>query len=141
MTFHLTDLADPNYRRLSRVQGPETGGRYECDVVFRTDGPVLTFAPEITLTDAMDIRIEYVAAPRRLAQTDSFEGTGLNDFMLDAIQAYIVYRARKKEGNTQDIGTAVADFQDASAAVKSSAGPRQSRDPETVQGFLEDEIY
>lgn len=139
--FMLTDLSNPDYRRLSRTEGPERGGRYQCDLIFRNDGPVLTFVPAITLSEEMEIRIEYVAAPRRLRQTDSFEGTGLNAFMLDAVQAYVVYRARKKEGNSQDINTALADFSDQAGAVKDSAGPRQSRDPEFVQGFMEDEIY
>lgn len=139
--FIMTDLANPAYRRLSRQEGPEIGGRYECDLIFRADGPVLTFAPAIALSETMNIRIEYVAAPRRLRQTDTFEGTGLNEFMLDAVAAYVTYRARKKEGNKGDIDTALADYGDQAGAVRDSAGPRQSRDPEFVHGFLEDEIY
>jgi len=139
--FILTDLANPAYRRLSRTEGPEIGGRYECDLIFRESGPVLSFAPAVTLLTDMPIRIEYVAAPRRLRQRDTFEGTGLNEFMLDAVAAYVTYRARKKEGNAQDINVALQDYSDEAGAVRDSAGPRQSRDPEFVPGFMEDEIY
>lgn len=139
--FYFGNLSDQSYRALSRSVGPAQGGRYECEIIFRTTGPVCTFVPQIALTDPMDVMIEYVAAPRKLAQTDTFENTGLNDFMLDAIQAYVVYRARKKEGASKELDTARADFGDTVDTVKGSAGPRQSRDPQTVDGYLEDQIY
>lgn len=138
--FFFSDLANQKFRALSRATGSEVGGIYLCELIFREDGPKLIITPSVQLSNPMDTLLEYVFMPGELTAEDTFEGTGFNPMMLDALVAWTVYRARKKENVQEHIQTALLDVQDSLNEVGASAGPRQSRDDEVVSGFLEDYI-
>ena len=138
--FLFNQLANMGLRTRMRAIGPERGGVYECEIVFREEGPRIMIFPEPVLQSPIDVRMEYVHGPLQLTSTDSFEGSGFNQLMLDAVVNYVVYRARKKEENAASISQAQADLSDSLDVVGSAAGPRQARDDEVVDGYLEDII-
>jgi hypothetical protein len=136
--FIFTQLMNSDFRTRMRSVGPDRGGVYECDVIHREAGPVIIIEPELAIVVPIDVRLEYVHGPIELTEADSFEGSGFNQLMLDAVINYVVYRARKKEENTEQIKEAQSDFGDTLDVVGSAVGPRQVRDEELVDGYLED---
>ena len=116
---------------------------YFYDVVVSADGPYLLIAPPLSVTEDIRCHIKYIAAPRRLRLNDTFEGTGFTYEMVDALLAYVCYAAVGKEGIEAPVDSGARLERrwnlKRELAVR-SAGPKQTRDEETVEGYMEDEI-
>lgn len=113
--------------------------RYLYDVVYGPGGPYILFSPPISLQQTLSTRIMYIALPTDLTIADTFEGTGFTTLMVDAVLAYTCYAAAKKQDlveNLQTLGQAWALKRELATRA---AGPKQTRDEETVEGYLEDE--
>lgn len=140
LVFRYADMSAEKFRVLSRNTGPTVAGGYTYDIVFRDEGPKLRIAPQIGLTEPLDVRIEYVRAVKHFIAEDTFEGSGFNDIMVDAAIAYTILEARRKEGDQSNISMALESWNDKMGMVRRSSGPRQTQEREYVDGFLEDEI-
>lgn len=114
---------------------------YMYDVLFDSDGPYIQFSPPLSLNEDIRCRVKYLADPAKLRLNDTFEGTGFSEEMVDACLAYVCYAAAGKEDLVEP--NTLASFErrwnlKRELAVR-AAGPKQTRDEETVEGYLEDE--
>lgn len=114
--------------------------RYRYDVVFDPDGPYIFLAPSYRFEQPFEIQIAYVAVPGELFATGSFEGTGFSTLMVDAVLAYSVYMAIYKEGLAENIPSAERNWNLKRELAVRAAGPKQTRDEEPVEGYLESEL-
>lgn len=115
---------------------------YQYDVIFNaTEGPYLLLSPPLALNQNIECRIQYLAAPAQLLLNDTFEGTGYTLEMTDAILAYILWAAAGKEKLIENLSTFKAIWDLKRELAVRSAGPKQTRDEETVEGYMEDEDY
>lgn len=115
---------------------------YCYDIERRNDGAVLVFAPTPTVDAPVHTMLKYVQSPVEVTRMSSFEDTGFEPFMLDAVLAYVVWMARNKEEEGGAAAqSAAAVYESKRQFASRTAGPKQSRDVEVVEGFLEDEIY
>jgi hypothetical protein len=147
IVFHPRDLASATYRALFRETGPTSGGTYFYDIVWRLAGPRLLVVPTVALTTTLDLELEYLAAPAKLRKSssadepgDSFEGSGFSDIMVDAVRAYAKLEAYRKEGVASHIQLVEGEVTEKLRLVARHAGPRQTVECETVDGFMEDEL-
>lgn len=138
--FHYTKLANDKFRVLVRTVGPSRGGSYQCEVVERDDGAYLLIAPKMQLTESSNIIMEYVFQPKVFAMGDRLLNTGFDNDSLDAVIAFALWEAYKKEGRRENLQQAAAAWQEASDFVKRSSGPLQQIEGERVAGYLEEEI-
>ncbi len=139
-------MSSPNYKDARRftTAGTESTaqfwGGYLCDVVWREDGAVITFAPAIGVTQTRQTILDYIRGIPPIKYLDSLETVGFTEPMLSAVIAYAVREARTKEGNDRKIGLANSLWDSKRTVALRGAGPRQSTDPEYVQGYLEEEL-
>jgi hypothetical protein len=113
---------------------------YRFDVEYRVEGPMLVLSPNVQLDQSVDTIIKYVQACRVFNIKSTFEYAGFTDIMTDAILAYVVYGASLKEKIQENMATAAQVWGAARELVMRAAGPKQTRDSETVEGFMEDEL-
>jgi len=113
--------------------------RYLYDVVYGATGPYIIFSPPISLAEPLDIKIMYLAMPPKLAIKDTFEATGFTTLMTDALLAYMCYAAATKENLTENLANFGRTWNSKRELAVRAAGPKQTRDEETVEGYLEDE--
>lgn len=113
---------------------------YLYDVVFGMDGAYILFSPPLALSETIDARIKYIAAPVELRYADTFEKTGFTKEMVAALLRYVLYAAAQKEGVVENITVAERMWNLKRELAVRSAGPKQTRDEETVEGYLEDEL-
>lgn len=131
----------PDFRRNALSNSTQNSRIYYYDIERRSDGPVLIFSSIPTTEAPRILVIKYVQSAPEITQLQTFEDTGFEPFMLDAVIAYAVLRAREKEGDPDNITLAGNDWERKRTFALRAAGPKQTRDPEVVIGFLEDEIY
>lgn len=113
---------------------------YYYDLEHRNDGWVMVFAPTPTVDSPVEVVCTYVQAPQEVTRKDSFEDSGFEPFMLDAVLAYVVYLARnKEEEGGQAAQNALGRFDRKNNLAGRVAGPKQSRDVEVVEGIWDDE--
>lgn len=118
-----------------------TRRRYKYDIEFRTAGAFIVLSPRVQLESPQEIIIKYIqSAPDISNPKASFEGTGFTLEMVDAIFAYTVWTAFTKEGLQESMGPALTKWNSKRELVTGNAGKRQTRDAETVDGFLEEEL-
>lgn len=138
--LHYTKLANDKFRVLVRTVGPGRGGSYQCEVVEREDGAYLLIAPQVQLSDSVNMLMEYVFQPKRYEAGDSLTNSGFDDDMLDAVVSFTLWECAKKEGRTENLRNYGAAWQEASDFIKRSSGPLQQVEGERVAGYLEEEI-
>jgi len=117
--------------------------RYRYDVVFGPEGPYIFVSPSIKPgADALnrDMQIAYIASPPELGLNDTFADTGFTTLMVDAVLAYSLYAAVKKEDLSDNIASFERSWNLKRELVSRAGGPKQTRDEETVEGYLESEI-
>jgi hypothetical protein len=117
--------------------------RYRYDVVYGPEGPYIFVSPTLRPgNDALnlDMVIAYVAMPYELTVTDSFQDTGFTTVMVDAVLAYSCYAAVKKEDLSDNIASFKQTWDLKKELVSRVSSPKQTRDEETVEGYLESEI-
>lgn len=137
---NITQLAFRN-----RIVDTVTQGvrRYRYDVIFGPEGPYIYIAPEISVVETLDVQVAYVAMPVELGFNNSFEGTGFTGLMLDAVLAYTTYAAVKKEDLTENLATFKEHWKIKQELCSRAAGPKQTRDVETVENsyvYQEEEL-
>lgn len=115
--------------------------RYRYDVVYGPDGPYIFISPTMSIEDTAGTLLAYVAAPLPLTPSDSFEGTGFTDIMVDAALAYVCLAAVRKEDLRENVAAFSAIYAEKLGLVTRSSSPKQTRDGETVNGYLEEELY
>lgn len=127
-------LNGPIMRELSRTS---TIGltEYWGAVVQRPDGPRFVFKPPFVDT-TVNFELEYVIKPDNRSISDSFEGLGFDDLLLDAVEAYAVQECRRRADNPAKLAEAKDTWNERRAMVVESAGPLQTVEPETASGFL-----
>lgn len=113
---------------------------YLYDIVFSADGPHIELSPPLSLNEDIRGRIKYLAAPPTLRLINTFESTGFTLEMTDAVLAYVCYAAATKEKLVENLTTFKLVWDLKRELAVRSAGPKQTRDEETVEGFLEDEL-
>lgn len=113
--------------------------RYLYDVVYGPEGPYVLFSPPISLSESLETKIMYIALPPLLTIADTFEGTGFNRIMVDAVLGYVVWTAAVKQDLLEDYTKLERKWNLKRELAVRSAGPKQTRDEETVEGYLEDE--
>lgn len=141
IVFHIADFSKEKFRVLARNTGPSIGGGYYYDVEWRTEGPTIVLVPTIGLDASRDVELRYVFGLREYKLGDTFENSGFESWMLDAVVAYTILEARKKEENNEQIAVARAEWERKRAFCQRIAGPRQTVEPETTDGYLEEEIF
>lgn len=114
---------------------------YYYDCIFTADGPYILFSPPLSLVEDIASRIQYLAAPAQLRLNDTFEGTGFTLEMVDALLAYVCWAAAVKEKLIENLTTFKSIWDLKRELAVRGAGPKQTRDEETVEGFLEDEEF
>ncbi len=118
-----------------------TRRRYKYDIEFRVNGPYIVLSPRVQLEAPQEIVIKYIQSAPSLANPKAtFEGTGFTEEMVDAIFAYTVWTAYTKEGIQEQMGPALTKWNSKRELVSGNAGKRQTRDAETVDGFMEEEL-
>jgi len=138
--FVMRDITHSDFRQLEHELAPDTGGCYVMEVIWREAGPRLLVRPTPQLSEPQNVRLDYIQGPRTLIGRDTFEGSGFNDIMLDAVISYVVLDCYRKQGIADEVNIAGADYSDKLDMVTRAAGPRQVKDTRTVDGFLEDFI-
>ena len=141
LNFENRPVEHPDFRVNAMAESNQNSRVYYYALEHRTDGWWLIFSPIPTLETARVLVIKYIQAPPEVTKAMTFEDTGFEPFMLDAVIAYTVMRAREKEGDTDGIALAGNDWERKRTFALRAAGPKQTRDPEVVIGFLEDEIW
>lgn len=144
ITFEYRNMTQRQFRRdaldtFEQASRPEVRFYY-YDVVFGPGGPYILLGTPGALQTPIDIRIRYLNTPAPLTLADTFEGTGLSDFMTDAILAYVCLAAVRKEDLSDNIAAFGQTWQLKRELAIRNAGPKQTRDPEPVEGWLEDEL-
>lgn len=118
--------------------------RYKYDVVFGPEGPYIFVAPTFRMGAGsgatFDTQLAYIAMPVELTIKGTFEGTGFTSLMVDAVLAYSCYCAVKKEDLTENLKTFEHAWLKKQELCSRAAGPKQTRDEETCEGYLETEI-
>lgn len=117
--------------------------RYRYDVLFGPDGPYIYIVPTISVVETVDVQIAYIAGPTNLSSQMSFEGTGFTNLMIDAVLAYMCLAAARKEDVVENIATFEKQWMTKQTLCADTAGPKQSRDVETVENsysYQEDEL-
>lgn len=114
--------------------------RYRYDVVYGAEGPYIFLAPSYRFEAPFETQIAYLAMPAALLFNSTFEGTGFTDIMVDGILAYVLFAAVHKEGLTENIAAMERKWNLKRELSVRAAGPKQTRDEETVEGYLETEI-
>lgn len=118
--------------------------RYRYDIVFGPEGPYIFVAPAFRMgagaSATFDTQMAYIAMPLPLTIKDTFEGTCFTNLMVDALLAYVCYAAAKKEDLVENIQTFERAWLKKQELCSRSAGPKQTRDEETVEGYLETEL-
>lgn len=107
-------------------------------VVQRHEGPCFVFKPPFTDT-TVDFEMEYIVKPDSYQLSDTFEGLGFDDLLLDAVEAYAVQECFKKGDNAQAIQKAKDMWAERRALVIEAVAPLQTVEYETVAGFLPDD--
>lgn len=137
--FEYRNLTQRQFREDVLNTFPTNVRLYLYDVIFGAYGPYILFSPPIALNETIDCRIQYLAAPLTLRIADTFEATGFTLEMTDAILQYVVYQAAVKE-KSSDLPQFERSWNLKRELAVRSAGPKQTRDEETVEGYLEDEL-
>ena len=144
--FEFVNMSSLAYRDARRLlpdnggTGAQLSGGYMCDVVWRESGAYITFSPTIAVSENRDVILDYVRGIPPIKSGDALETTGFTEPMLSAVIAYAVREARTKEGDERHLTLANSLWDSKRTVALRGAGPRQSLDPEYVQGFLEDEL-
>jgi len=125
------------FRELSRTSTIGLS-EYWGAVVQRQEGPRFVFKPPFADT-LVEFEIEYIVKPDSYALTDTFEGLGFDDLLLDAVEAYAVQECRRKADNPAKLSEAKDTWAERRALVIETISPMQSIEHETVQGFLPDD--
>lgn len=127
------------FRELSR-QAQLGVSDYWGAVVQRPEGPRFVFKPAFANT-TVDFEIEYIVKPDNYALTDTFEGVGFDDLMLDAVEAYAALRCLGKQTDPPPgkVNQLKEKWSDALALVVEFVAPLQTVEYETVNGFLPDD--
>lgn len=114
--------------------------RYHYDVVYGAEGPYVFLAPSYRFAAPFETQIAYLAMPAELLALGTFEGTGFTTLMVDAILAYTLFAAVHKEGLAENVPMMERKWNLKRELAVRAAGPKQTRDEETVEGYLETEI-
>lgn len=133
-------LNGQQYRELSRIATVGLA-EYWGAVVQRLEGPQFVFQPPFQTTASCDLELEYIVKPDNYALTDTFEGLGFDDLMLDAVEAYAALHCLDKsdQPNPQKVQRLMAKWTEAKDLVIESVGPMQTVEHEMVDGFLPDD--
>lgn len=139
VVFEYKNLTQRRFRQDALNNITNNVRRYQYDVVYASTGPYIIFSPPLSLQDSLETRINYIASPAQLGLFDSFEGTGFTTLMVAAVLAYVCYAAVKKEDLVENLTTWLNTWNLKRELAVRAAGPKQTRDEETVEGYLEDE--
>lgn len=137
-TFVFEKMTNNAFRELYDAEATQQTVRFRYDIEHRIDGTVMVLTP--TPGESVDLTMKYVQSPPELVKTMTFEDTGLEPFMLDAVLAYVLWAARGKEdeGSAAE-KSAAGRWEGKREHATRAAGPRQRRDPEFVEGFYEND--
>lgn len=124
-------------RELSR-QAQFGLAEYWGAVVQRQDGPRFVFKPPFSDT-SVDFEMEYIVKPDSYQLTDTFEGLGFDDLLLDAVEAYAVQECLRKSDNQQALAKAKDTWAERRALVIEAVSPLQTVEYEMTSGFLPDD--
>lgn len=140
VAFHFERLTDNAFRENFLAEARSVAARFFYEIERRVDGAVLVFSPTPGIDETVELCVKYVQSPPELTKTMTFEDTGFEPFMLDAILAYVLWAARGKEEDGGAAATAAAGrWEGKRIHAERAAGPRQRRDAEYVEGFLEND--
>ena len=140
LIFAFAPLSSRWFRDGSGRKVHENQAHYWYDIERRATGAVLVLSQVPNLTAPRDLVLKYIAAPPKLQFASTFDVVGYEEDQLDAVLAYIIYRARQKENDPDTVAVAAQDWERKRLLALRAAGPRQSRDPEVVNGEFEDEL-
>lgn len=128
-----------NFRNNALRTSSTAGEEFFYNIEFRETAAVMILAPVPAIDTARVMVMKYVQAPRTLVKTDNFEESGFEPFMLDAVIAFMVYRARCKSEDDQAIKTSMSEWEAKRTFALRACGPRQTRDAEYVEGPYEED--
>lgn len=137
--FEHRSITDRKFREDALNRLPINTRSYLYEVLFGSDGAYVQLSPPTSLDAPIDVVINYIASPVVFRIDDSFEGSGFTVEMTDAILQYVLYQAAVKE-KSEDLPAFERSWNLKRELSVRSAGPRQTRDEETVKGYLEDEL-
>lgn len=114
---------------------------YYYDVVYAPTGSYISLSPKVSFvnTSPREIQIRYLFTPPTLTLDDTFEGTGLTNYMTDALLHYVRYAAAGKEDLVENRAGLEHDWQLKQELAIRNAGPKQTRDPVPVEGMWDGE--
>jgi len=113
---------------------------YRYDVIYGPDEPYILIAPRFSYTSAVETHLAYVACPVTLAYLGTFDGTGMTTLMIDAVLAYSCYIAVHKHNLSEQYPSLAQSWVTKKELVSRAAHPKQTRDEEPVEGYLEEEL-
>lgn len=139
--FQFTGLSMRIFREGAGRQVHENTTTYKAAIERRTTGAVIVLSVVPNLVPSRDLVLKYVAFPPKLEFASTLELVGFEEDQLDAVLAFCLFRAHSKPGgDPQDKADAAGEWERKRVLALRGAGPRQTRDPEVVNGFMEDEL-
>lgn len=136
--FTFERLTSHEFRETYLADATSQTNRFRYEIEHRTDGTVMVLSP--TPAETVHLYLKYVQSPPELSKTMTFEDTGIEPFMLDAVLAYVLWAARGKEEEGGEAAQAAGGrWEEKREHATRAAGPRQRRDAEFVEGFLEND--
>lgn len=140
LVLEYANVTQQAFRRSAFDTTGQSTSYYCFDVEYRVEGPVIVLSPTVTVDQSVATIIKYVQACRVFNIKGTFEYAGFTDIMTDALLAYVVYAASIKEKVTENMASAAQVWGAQRELVIRAAGPKQTRDAETVEGQWEDEL-
>jgi len=139
--FDWMDLSTEVFRDNRRVSSGVNAAYYSVDVRWGDGGPRLMLSPAVGDEAAStDLTLTYAYGPKEYQAGESLENSGFSRVMLDAAVAYATVEARRKENVSTSLQIALEAWNEKIGLVTRSSGPRQSQEPEIVEGYLEGDI-
>lgn len=140
-TFEFARFAMHGFREnILRVANPASSVHY-YNIEWRNGMAVIMLVPAPIVDMPLGTIIKYVQAPQDMKKDQSFEDTGFEPFMLDAVLAYAKYLAYSKPEAVDTAATqkAYKAWEDKRTFALRACGPRQTRDAEVIEGVYEEE--
>lgn len=139
LCFQHAKLSAQNFRNNVGRTSSTAGSEFFYNIEWRDGAAVMLLVPTPAVDSTRIMVMKYVQAVRDMRADETFEDTGFEPFMLDAVLAFIKYRAFSKAGDASATTTAFTEWETKRTFALRACGPRQTRDAEYIQGAYEEE--
>lgn len=139
-TFEFAPFSDRNFRENTLRQASPASICHYYNIEWRSGMAVMCLVPAPIVDVTLGTILKYVQAPAEMRKDQTFEDTGFEPFMLDAVLAYVKFKALAKPGmDTQELSAAATEWENKRTFALRACGPKQSRDATVVAGIYEEE--